>query len=260
MSDMKTRIVVLGCGGSGGVPYTGNFWGKCDPNNPKNQRTRPSLFIQSGDTNIVIDTGPDFRTQINRLGTVSHLDAVFYTHAHLDHTAGADDLRSFWYQRGQKPTPVYADEATSKDLRQRFDYVFTELRPEYPVTAVLKPLGPVTTVGNIELRSFDQIHGKDFITKGFRIGDFAYATDVKELPEESLKMLEGIHTWIVGSHHTEEGSYNHAGFNQIKQWATRLGVKMTHLTHLNAMADHDTLCRELPPHIRPAFDGLEIRF
>jgi phosphoribosyl 1,2-cyclic phosphate phosphodiesterase len=260
MSNKLTKIVVMGCGGSGGVPYAGNFWGKCDPNNPKNHRMRPSLFIQRGDTKIAIDTGPDFRLQVNALGMKEFLlDAVIYSHSHCDHINGIDDLRSFWFRGGKVPVNAYADSHTTKDLLKRFNYIFNQLDPQYPATVILNPLQSHMKIGEVEITCFDQIHG-EITTKGFRIGNFAYCTDVKKLPEESIKALQGIDTWIVGCHPTDEGAYNHAGFDEIKAWVDLLKPRMTYLTHLNAMADYDALCRELPENIRPAYDGLELVF
>ncbi len=254
---MKTRITVLGCGGSGGVPYVGNVWGNCDPNNPKNHRLRPSILIEKGDTHVVVDTGPDFRTQLNRINMTSVLDAVLYTHAHFDHINGIDDLRSFWFRRNKVPVPVYASEQTANDLEKRFDYIFHQLAPKYPPTAQMNHLERGNKIKDLELLSFEQMDG-DLKTTGFRIGDFAYCTDVKTLPEPSLRMLKGIKTWIVGVFPDAGGQYNHAGFDQLNAWIDRLQPKMTYLTHLNATADYDTLGRQLPPHIRPAYDGLEI--
>ena len=257
MHDIKTRIVIMGCGGSGGVPYAGNVWGKCDPLNPKNMRTRPSVFIERNQTRIVIDTGPDFRTQINKTGLTEPLDAALYTHAHVDHTLGLDDLRSFWYMMGKQPVTVYADIATMEAIKKRFDYAFESLNPNYPATVIGEILPKKLTIGDLDIQSFDQIHGQ-MTTKGFRVGDFAYSTDLNDLPEEAFKILKGIKVWVVGSHSDEHGTYNHVGFNTIKKWVDRIEPEITYLTHLNAWADYDELSRLLPQHIRPAYDGLEI--
>lgn len=258
MSNKLTKIIVMGCGGSGGVPYAGNMWGKCDPSNPKNYRTRPSLFIQHEATKIVIDTGPDFRNQVNALGLKEFLlDAVIYSHAHFDHINGIDDLRSFWFRGGKTPIQAYADDATRADLMHRFYYIFNQLDEQYPATVILNPLTETIQIGAVHITTFDQIHG-NLTTKGFRIGNFAYCTDLKFLPEPSIEKLHGIDTWVVGCHPTDDGAYNHAGFDDIKAWVSRLKPRMTYLTHLNAMADYETLCRELPENIRPAYDGLEI--
>ncbi len=253
----KTRVVVMGCGGSGGVPYSGNFWGKCDPNNLKNHRTRPSILVEKNGTRIVIDTGPEFRQQINATGVTGMLDAVLYTHTHFDHIMGIDDLRAFWFKGGKVPINAYASQETANSLLKKFDYIFNQLSEKYPPMAVMNLLQSPTIIKDLTIHSFDQGH-HDITTTGFRIGDFAYSTDVKELPEASLKALEGIKVWIVGAYPDADGQYNHAGLNQVNEWITRIRPQLTYLTHLNAAADYDTLCRELPKHIRPAYDGMEI--
>lgn len=255
----KMRVVVMGCGGSGGVPYAGNVWRDCNPDNPKNYRTRPSLFIEKGDTRIVIDTGPEFRIQINRTG-IKHdqiLDAVLYTHAHADHIMGIDDLRTFWFRNNDKPIDVYGTKETLDDLIKRFDYCFATLESLYPAMAQAHILDEFLTVGSLEIQSFEQMHGKGKST-GFRIGDFAYSTDVSFLSDEALDKLKGVKTWIVGSFHNDEGCEKHAGLNQVREWVEFLKPDITYLTHLTAGADYDDFCHRLPEHIRPAYDGLEL--
>lgn len=253
----KMRIVVMGCGGSGGVPYAGNVWGTCNPDNPKNQRTRPSIFIESGDTKIVIDTGPEFRSQINKINVSDKLDAVLYTHEHMDHIAGLDDLRAFSHRAGRNPIALYAAEHSLKDIMQRFDYAFTSLADLYPPIVSANVVFDQININNLKIISFKQTHGNTQ-TLGFRIGDFAYSTDVNYLPEASLEALKGIKTWIVGCASDDEGTFNHAGIDQIREWVNYLKPERTYLTHLNAFCDYDDLCNRLPENIRPAYDGLEL--
>lgn len=261
MTKSKMRVVIMGCGGSGGVPYTGNVWGNCNPNNPKNRRTRPSIYIEKGDTRIVIDTTPEFRQQINNTGfDAQHhkLNAVLYTHAHNDHIAGTDDLRALWYRNEKKPIKTYGSAKTMDAIQDFFAYIYTSLSPEYPAMAEAHALpSEGITIGDLHIRHFQQIHG-DVVTTGYRIGDFAYSTDVNILPESSLKALEGVKTWIVGCQGQEEDTFNHAGFRTVRQWVEHLKPDMTYLTHLNAFADYDEVCALMPEHIRPAYDGLEI--
>lgn len=256
----KTRIIVMGCGGSGGVPYAGNVWGACDPTNPKNYRTRPSILIEQGDTRVVVDTGPEFRIQMNRTGLRSDqlIHGVLYTHTHVDHTNGMDDLRTYWHRSGKVPVPVYGSEKTIKNLLKQFQYILVQEHPEYPVTAVPHVLPACELdINGMKIQHFEQIHG-DITTTGYRVGDFAYSTDVNILPDAALDILKGVKTWVVGTHHDEIGSFNHAGFNQIKEWVNIIKPEMTYLTHLNAGADYQKLCDILPPNIRPAYDGLEL--
>jgi len=258
MSDKKTRVVIMGCGGSGGVPYAGNVWRACDPANPKNHRTRPSVFIERNDTRIVIDTGPEFRIQLNRTGMTEHqlLSAVLFTHAHNDHIMGLDDIRTFWYRNNKQPLNIYGSRDALDEICKRFDYIFDQMDEKYPATGVANLLTNPLVIGDLTVHSFDQVHG-DINTIGYRIGDFGYSTDVNELSDEALNALKGVKIWVVGAFHTDEGTYNHAGFDKIKQWVEILKPDMTYLTHLTANADYNELCAKLPPNIRPAYDGLE---
>lgn len=255
----KMRIVVMGSGGSGGVPYAGNIWGDCDPKNPKNRRTRPSVYIEKDDTHLVIDTGPEFRLQLNATGMTSDqlLDAVLYTHAHNDHIMGLDDLRTFWFRSGKKPVPVYGSTETLQSLKKRFHYAFETVDPFYPPTVIAHDLTDPLIIKNLEIKHFEQNHG-NIKTTGYRIGDFGYSTDVSDLPIEALDALKGIKIWIVGAFPTDEDDSKHAGLNSIKKWVDYIKPEMTYLTHLNARADYDALCERLPANIRPAYDGLEI--
>lgn len=259
MSANKMRVVVMGCGGSGGVPYAGNVWRVCDPNNPKNHRTRPAVYVEKGETRIVIDTGPDFRQQINRTGITEDklLDAVLYTHTHFDHIMGLDDLRTFWYRNDKRPIEVFGSAETLRELLIRFDYAFNQLNEKYPAIARANILSDPLVIGDLTIRSFDQVHG-DMLTTGFRIGDFGYSTDVNVLDDKALEALKGVKIWVVGAFHNDEGSFNHAGFAQVKEWVNILKPEMTYLTHLTANADYNDLCDKLPTNIRPAYDGLEL--
>jgi phosphoribosyl 1,2-cyclic phosphate phosphodiesterase len=190
----KTRIVVMGCGGSGGVPYAGNVWKDCDPTNPKNRRTRPSIFVERGDTRIVIDTGPDFRNQINATGLTGGIDAIFYSHYHADHVSGIDDIRAFYFLRGQKAIDIYACASTAQALTTRFDYIFRQSSPKYPPTAIMNvfEFGKTVTINqNLPIQLIKQTHGL-IDCAGFRMGDFAYTPDVSHLDEVALYSLMGI--------------------------------------------------------------------
>ncbi len=254
MSD-QLKVTVLGSGGSGGVPYTGNFWGDCDPNNPKNRRTRPSILLQKGETNLLIDTGPELREQLNRASDWNgHLQAVFYTHFHADHVAGIDDLRAVRY-RMDRAVDIYSDAKTLEILEHRFEYAFKGNGDHYKPLVTPHLIERKGKIGEIVFQCFDQPHG-DITTLGFRFGDFAYTTDVAELTDEAAEILDGVKVLICGTvgraHHKL-----HADPQTVVQWAERIGAGQVYLTHMNAFLDYDTLCQELPDHVRPAYDGLE---
>ena len=248
----------MGCGGSGGVPFAGNVWLACDPGNPKNNRTRPSIYIERGETRIVIDTGPEFRMQMNRANATGPLSAVLYTHGHSDHTNGMDDLRSFWFQNDHTPIPGFANPDTIELIHQRFFHIVASHDPKYPNTMTLHPVEKQIKINDITLHSYDGHHYRDGTTHvtGYRIGDFGYTTDITMLSENGFDTLKGVKIWVVGVF-WRSGDFTHPGVDEILEWNKRIGAEQIFLTHMTAHMDYDILCQTLPDHIRPAYDGLE---
>lgn len=252
------RVTILGCGGSGGVPMIGHDWGDCDPANPKNRRTRTSILVEEGDTRLLIDTSPDLREQLLR-AQVQSLTAVLYTHAHADHVHGIDDLRAINW-RMKAPLDVYSDAVTIEKITRRFDYIFRPLHQNeaayYKPALVPHVLDGPLTIGPLTINAFEQDHTY-MKSLGFRIGAFAYSTDCKQLPEAAFEALQGIDVWVVDCVSYREHP-THSHLQQTLMWIERVKPKKAFLTHMGTRLDYDTLCRELPPHIRPSYDGLEI--
>ena len=249
------KVTILGCGTSGGVPRIGNVWGNCDPENPKNRRRRASVLVEDGPTRILIDTSPDLREQLLS-AEVSELTAVLYTHDHADHTHGIDDLRPV-AQMMRKHVPVYGDERTINILQHRFGYIFTS-REGYP--SICEPniihTDPFSVQG-LHITPFEQDHG--FIKSiGYRIGDFAYSTDLKHLDERAFEVLEGVDTWVVDALRYDEHP-THSHLDQTLQWIERVKPRRAVLTHMTWDMDYDTLCKNLPDNVEPAYDMLEIK-
>jgi phosphoribosyl 1,2-cyclic phosphate phosphodiesterase len=251
----------MGSGGSGGVPYAGNIWGKCDPNNPKNRRTRPSVYIEQGDTRIVIDTGPEFRQQVNQAGAKPPLAGVLYTHYHADHVSGIDDLRSFWFQSGKTPIDAYASPDTVKIIGDRFDYLTHSKNPNYPNMINLHNVQKDFMIGDVRVRSFDAYHYRDsrLLVTGYRIGDFGYTTDVTVLTDVAFETLKGVKVWVVGIH-AKTDDYAHPSLAEVQAWNEKIGAEKVYTTHMTSSLDYDTMCASFPNHIRPAYDGLEFIF
>ena len=264
---MTSKITILGCGSSGGVPRIGNDWGKCDPKNPRNRRRRCSALVtrsgEGGTTRILIDTSPDLREQMLGAG-VSDVDAVLYTHEHADHTHGIDDLRAFFLMKRAR-VQVWADDATGRMLTTRFSYCFyTAPGSDYPPIIQLNAMQagkPVTIEGaggSITALPF-QVHHGTIDALGFRIGDMAYTPDIDGVPEQSLSALENLDLWVVdGLRRTRHPS--HWSLPQTLEWIARMKPKRAVITNMHVDLDFDTLARELPAGVEPAYDGLELTF
>jgi len=255
------RVTVLGCGSSTGVPAVGCHCSICISDNPKNKRTRVSLFIEINGINILIDSSPDLRQQALR-HDIQRIDAILYTHDHADHTHGIDDLRAFNYLSG-KPLPIYGDNLTLSLLQQRFAYAFLPLpeqhiwyRPSLQPHSLADVAVHTFTVSGISITSFEQMHGK-VKTLGYRIGKFSYSTDVDVLPAAAFEALAGTEVWVVDCLRYKK-SYSHSNIENTLEWIGRVKPKLAVLTHMSHEFDYDTLSGQLPEGVVPGYDGMVI--
>lgn len=255
------KITVMGAGSSGGVPVPGFGWGQCNPNNPKNRRSRPSLMVEVNDKLLLIDTSPDLRQQLLN-SDVNHLDGVIYTHAHADHLHGIDDLRGI-NRAMNAPIPIYLDAPTLDEIQTRFAYVLTPLPDRangYYFKPTLEPTvitaGEPFNAAGVTIETFDQDHGFSR-TVGLRIGQVGYSTDLVRLPEHGFEVLAGIHTWVIGVF-TDRDHMTHVNVETALRWIERVNPKRAVLTHLGPDLDYDVLRGLLPDHVEPAFDGMVI--
>lgn len=248
------RVTILGCGGSGGVPLVGGVdgrgeWGACDPEEPRNRRTRCSVLVEQDDTAILIDTSPDLRHQLLSAG-VSTISAVLYTHAHADHCHGIDDLRGM-RRRGGRDIDVYAAEPTLNAIESRFVYAFEGGGGYPPVVRGHVVNGPFT-IGSAAITPFEQFHGYEK-TVGYRIGNMAYSVDVVDLPEDSLACLHGLDLWIVDCLRMTPHP-THAHFERTLDWVAQVRPKRALLTHMDASMDYATVRDLCPAGVEPAYD------
>jgi phosphoribosyl 1,2-cyclic phosphate phosphodiesterase len=221
--------------------------------------TEPVTGKESGvERIVVIDTGPDFREQALR-ERLTHVDAVFYTHAHADHILGMDDLRplSFIAERRGGPIPLFADAETARILEQIFAYTFSP-NATYATRARvhLTPLAEHNLVHGVDFVHIPLLHGELPIS-GFRFGNAAYMTDVSMIPESSFALLEGVEVLALSAlRHTPHPS--HATLEQAVAWSRRIGARQTWFTHIAHDLGHEETNRTLPESIRLAYDGLSV--
>ena len=261
----RHRLTILGCGSSGGVPRLGPNWGECDPTEPKNRRRRCAVLVErfadNGITQVLVDTPPDIREQLLSV-RIERLDGVLFTHDHADHTHGIDDLRMVSYNM-RKRVDVHLDAPTRDSLLGRFGYCFEgKAGSNYPpiLTAheinAPHPLRVHGRGGEIHVVPVQQVHG-DIGSLGFRFGDVAYSPDISDLPDSSIPLLQGLDVWIVDAlRYIPHPS--HFTVKQALEWIDRIKPKRAILTHLHVDLDYQRLKRELPAHVEPAYDGMEI--
>ncbi|HEY0266405.1 MAG TPA: MBL fold metallo-hydrolase [Rhizomicrobium sp.] len=266
---MTLEVRILGCGSSGGVPRLGEgapFWGDCDPANPKNRRSRCSILVtrksHAGETRVLIDTAPDLREQL-LAARVGRLDGVLVTHDHADQLHGMDDLRVVTMITGRK-LDVWSDRDSLAGVVKKFGYCFeTPPGSDYPpiLTAheIPEPFAPFTVAGAggaIPVLAFGQRHGR-IRSLGYRLGPVAYSPDVDELDDAAFAALDGVECWIVDAlRRTPHPS--HAHLARTLEWIARVKPRHAILTDMHVDMDYDMLCRELPPGVEPAYDGMTV--
>lgn len=257
------KITILGCGNSLGVPVVGCECAVCTSDNPRNKRLRVSAAVEIGDKRLIIDTSTDFRQQMLRAG-IKKIDAVLYTHDHADHVHGIDDLRAFNFGT-ERPIPIYGSAATIDTLKQRFAYAFVPPKQNIIFCPNLegKAIAPQEMeekqyadfyIENIKITAFEQGHGK-FKSTGYRIGDFAYSTDVDELPEVAFSVLSGVKCWVVDCLRYTK-SYSHANLEKTLEWIARVRPETAVFTHMAHDFDYDKLSSELPSGVFVGYDGM----
>ncbi len=253
---MSLHITFLGTGTSSGVPMIGCDCMVCTSSNKKDKRLRSSIMVQSANTTLVVDAGPDFRYQMLRAG-VKHLDAIIFTHSHKDHVAGLDDVRAFNFFSG-KGMPVYSSEMTQEVLIREFPYAFADTKyPGLPEIQLNSMPSESFMIGDIPVTPIDVWHLKMPVL-GFRFGKFTYITDANRIEPSEKEKIKGSEVLVLNALRKDK-HISHFSLPEAIELAQELQVPTTYLTHIShQMGLHDVVEKELPPGIHFAYDGLQI--
>ena len=257
--EITGKLVFLGTGTSHGVPVIGCGCPTCVSENPKNKRTRSSVVLGLPEGNLLIDTTPELRVQLNR-ERIGLIHAVLYTHEHADHLFGLDDLRIFPRYLGHE-VPIYCEEHIEQKIRTAFDYAFDPIVRNYPAGGVPRLVFQRITTEPFSVLSTPVIpirlmHGRLGVL-GYRFDGIAYCTDVKHIPPESMALLEGLDVLILDCLRRKP-HVTHLNVEEALEVVSRLTPKRTVFTHLCHHLEHESLSRELPPGVELAYDGMTI--
>lgn len=287
---MKTRITFLGTGTSQGIPIIGCHCPVCTSVDPRDKRLRASVFVEYGPISMLVDCGPDFRSQMLRAG-ITHLDGVLLTHNHKDHSGGLDDLRSFNLLE-HKPVNIYCEDYVLQSLKREYSYAFT--RPLYPGAPEWNVI-PISGKDSFEVTPNDLLEdlvwekGKGYCKKepqlkeplrqsvkvlpiqawhnkqrslsvlGFRFGDMAYITDINSIDDSEIESkLSGLKVVTVNCVQRDP-HHSHFSLDEALLFFEKVGAEQSYITHLShLLPKHADFDRELPENVHPAYDGLII--
>lgn len=250
------EIIFLGTGTSQGIPVIGSTHPVCLSTNSKDKRLRVSVMVRWEDYNILIDCGPDFRTQMLN-HNIDHLDAILYTHEHNDHTAGLDDIRPYFFRQGD--IPIYAHKRVLTSLKKRFEYIFqTENKyPGAPSVAVNEITNSNFTFKDLTITPIDTMHNRLQVF-GFRINEFAYLTDVKTIEKKEIEKLKGVKVLVINALR-KESHHSHFNLEDALEFINKVNPERAYLTHIShLMGFHDEVQAELPENVFLAYDNLKI--
>lgn len=255
------RLTFLGTGTSFGIPQIGCGCPTCTSTDPRDRRNRTSVVVEADGAALLVDTPPELRISMVRAG-IRAVDAVLFTHDHADHTHGIDDLRALSGRHLGTTVPIYGPADALQRMREKFDYIFDPWARPIPGSSrpevTVQPLEPgvEAVIAGIRVLPLRFSHGPSEVF-GYRFGPIAYLTDVKEVPAAERAQLAGLEVLVLNAlFHRPHPT--HLSIPEAVEAALAIGAKRTFLTHLTHETRHADLEAELPPEVRPAFDGLVV--
>ena len=255
------RVTLLGTGTSFGVPQIGCRCPTCTSSDPRDRRTRTAALVETGGKRLLIDTPPELRLQLVA-ANVDHVDAVLFTHGHADHVHGIDDLRALSIRLNGAMLPAYGSRVTMAELVAKFPYIFDPSivvplgtsKPE--LSANILEAGTRVAIAGIPVLPLALPHGAHEVF-GYRVGPFAYLTDVKVIPAAVIELLEDLEVLVLNALLSRPHPL-HLSIPEAIAAAQRVGARRTFFTHLTHEYTHAALAAQLPAGIAPAYDGLVI--
>ncbi len=249
------KCTFLGTGTSMGVPIAGGYgkeWGNGDP---RNERYRCSVWIETEKTSVIIDTGPEFRLQTIRSG-IEKVDLVLITHEHMDHVAGLDDLRAYNYVQ-KSSIPLYTSKKVSEEIKNRFRYMFGPNKYPGSTSVDIKVIDSAVEFRDLTITPLHYNHGSIDV-QGYRVNDFSYMTDVKSIPEETKDLVRDSKVLVLSGLRWNPPHPTHLTIPEAVEIANELKIPKTYLIHMNAYVEHASTNEKLPPHVQLAYDMQEI--